>query len=63
MAIQTVLRGAIPTAISKEGFTWRQELTKESKETIAILQEQVRGVEEDLTALTEQVALGREKPS
>ena len=63
VAIHTVLRGAIPTTISKEGFTWAQELTKESKDGIAILGKQVRSLEADLTTLTDQVALGREKPS
>jgi hypothetical protein len=63
VAIHTILRGAIPTTISKEGFTWAQELTKESKEAIAILQKQVRSFEADLTTLADQVALGREKPS
>jgi hypothetical protein len=45
VAIHTVLRGAIPTAISKEGFTWRQELTRESEDGIAILRKQVRSLE------------------
>ena len=63
VAIHTVARGAIPTTISKEGFTWAQELTKENKDGIAILRERVRSLEADLTTLTGQVALGREKPS
>jgi hypothetical protein len=63
VAIHTVLRGAIPTAISKEGFTWAQELTKETNETISTLRKQVKSFEADLTALTDQIAPGREKPS
>ena len=63
VAIHTVLRGAIPTAISREGFTWAQELTKDTDEAIAILEEQVKSFEADLTRLTDQVAPGREKPS
>jgi hypothetical protein len=63
VAIHTILRGAIPTAISKEGFTWARELTKETDETVAILQKQVESFEADLTALRDQVALGRGKPS
>jgi hypothetical protein len=63
VAIHTVLRGAIPTAISKEGFTWAQELTKETKEAIAVLHQQVKSFEADLTALRDEVALRREHPS
>jgi hypothetical protein len=63
VAIHTVLRGAIPTTISKEGFTWAHQFTKENEDTIAILRRKVRSLEADLTTLTDQVALGREKPS
>jgi hypothetical protein len=63
LAIHTLLRGAIPTTISKEGFIWAQELTEETEETIAVLQKQVKSFETDLTALRDQVALGRENPS
>jgi hypothetical protein len=63
VAIHTVLRGAIPTAISKEGFTWAQELTKETDETVAILETAVKSLEANLTTLADQVAPGREKPS
>jgi len=62
VAIHTVLLGAIPTTISKEGFTWAQELTEETKETIAVLQQQVKSFEADLTALRNEVALSRENP-
>jgi hypothetical protein len=63
VAIHTVLRGAIPTTISKEGFTWAQELTKETDETVAILETAVKSLEANLTTLADQVAPGREKPS
>jgi hypothetical protein len=63
VAIHTVLRGAIPTTISKEGFTWAQELTKETEDATTILRKQVRSLEVDLTALRNQLALGRENPS
>jgi hypothetical protein len=62
VAIHTVVRGAIPTAISKEGFTWAQELTKESKDAIAALHQLVKSFDADLTALRDQAALGRENP-
>jgi hypothetical protein len=63
VAVHTIVRGAVPTTISKEGFTWTQELTKETEDAIAILRKQVRSLEADLTTLADQVALGREKPS
>jgi hypothetical protein len=63
VAIHTIVRGAVPTTISKAGFTWTQELPGQTDEAIAILQKQARSFEADLTALADQVALGREKPS
>jgi hypothetical protein len=63
MAVHTIVRGAVPTTISKEGFTWTQELTKETDEAIKILRQQVKSFDALLTELAEQVALGREKPS
>jgi hypothetical protein len=63
VAIHAVLRGAIPTTVSKEGFTWAHQFTKETEDTIATLRKQVRSLEADLTTLTDQVVLGREKPS
>src|SRR5919199_1110337 len=59
MAIPTVLRGAIPTTISKEGFTWARDLATETDEAIAVLHQRVKSFEEDLTALRAQVAPGR----
>jgi hypothetical protein len=63
VGIHTVLRGVIPTAISKEGFTWARDLTEETDEAIAILEKQVKSLEADLTTHIDQVALGREKSS
>ena len=63
LAVHTVLRGAIPTTISKEGFGWAQEFTTETDESITVLRQQVKSLEADLTTLADQLALGREKPS
>ena len=63
VAVHTVLRGAVPTTVTKEGFTWAQNLTKGTDEAIAVLHQQVKSLEADLTALRDQGALGREKPS
>jgi hypothetical protein len=63
VAIHTVVRGAIPTTISKEGFTWAQEVTKAADEKLANLQKQAKSLREDLTERAEQIAPRREKPS
>ena len=63
VAIHTVLRGAIPTTISKEGFTWAQEVTKMTDEVIASARDQVKSYEADLTRRAEQIAHRRENPS
>ena len=63
VAIHTVLRGAIPTTISKEGFTWAQAVTKEAEEAIASTQEQLESFEVDLTKRGDQIAPGRENAS
>jgi hypothetical protein len=63
VAIHTVLRGAIPTTISKEGFTWAQEVTKMTDEVIASARDQVKSYEADLTKRAEQIAHRRENPS
>jgi hypothetical protein len=63
VAIHTVLRGAIPTTISKEGFTWAQEMTKMTDEVIASARDQLESYEADLTKQAEQIAHRRENPS
>jgi hypothetical protein len=59
VAVHTVLRGAVPMTISREGFTWAQEVTKAANEKLANLQEQIESLAVDLTELTEQIAPGR----
>jgi hypothetical protein len=63
VAIHTVLRGAIPTSISKEGFTWAQEVTKMTDEVITSARGQLESYEADLTTRAEQIAHRRENPS
>jgi hypothetical protein len=63
VAIHTVVRGAIPTSISKEGFTWEQAFTSVADEAFAGVQEQLQSFEADLTELTAQIAPGRGNPS
>jgi hypothetical protein len=63
VAIHTIVRGAIPTTISKEGFTWAQEVTKEADEALASAREQLKSVEAGLTTRADQVAPRRWNPS
>src|SRR5918912_934327 len=63
LAVHTILRGAIPTTISKEGFGWAQEFTTETDESITVLRQQVKSLEADLTTPADQLDLGRAKPS
>jgi hypothetical protein len=63
VAIHTVVRGAVPTTISKEGFTWAQELTKMTDEVIASARDQLKSYEADLTEQAEQIAHRLEHPS
>jgi hypothetical protein len=63
LAIHTVVRGAIPTSISKEGFTWEQEVTRATNEAITGVQEQLKSFEADLTELADQIAPRRGSPS
>jgi hypothetical protein len=63
VAIHTVLRGSIPTTISKGGFTWAQAVTKEAEEVIASAQERLESFEADLTKRGDQIAPGRENAS
>jgi hypothetical protein len=43
VAVHTVLRGAVPTTISREGFTWAQEVTKVAEE-LASLRAQIESL-------------------
>jgi hypothetical protein len=63
VAIHTVVRGAVPTTISREGFTWAQEATKLANGELANLREQIGSIKVDLTELTEQIDPGRGNPS
>jgi hypothetical protein len=56
VAIHTIVRGAIPTSISKEGFTWEQEVMRVADEAFTGVQEQLKSFETDLSDLAEQIA-------
>jgi hypothetical protein len=63
VAIHTVLRGTVPTTISRAGFTWAQGVTKTADEKVASFQEQLNSFGAELTALAEEIAPGRGKRS
>jgi hypothetical protein len=63
VAIHTVLRGTVPTTISREGFTWAQGVTETANERLANFREQIESFEADLTELRGQIAPGRGNPS
>ena len=62
VAVHTVLRGAVPTTISREGFTWAQEMTKVAEE-LANGRAQIESLKGNLTERAEQIAPGRGNPS
>ena len=63
VAVHTVLRGAVPTTISKEGFTWAKEVTKATHEELAGVRAQLESLGLALTELAGQIAPGRGNPS
>jgi hypothetical protein len=62
VAVHTIVRGAVPTTISKEGFTWAQEVTKAADEALASVREHLKSVEA-LTERADKVAPRRGNPS
>src|SRR5205823_7736900 len=44
LAVQTIVRGRIPTAISHQGMTWPDEATAATRDAIARLQAQLDGL-------------------
>ena len=44
LAVQTIVRGRIPTAISYQGMTWSDEATAATRDAIARLQAQLDGL-------------------
>jgi len=63
VAIHTVVRGAVPTTISKEGFTWAQEATKATHEELESVRAQLESLGLELTEFAGQLAPGRGNPS
>ena len=56
IAVRGLLRGELPSAISKEGVSW-PEAASDTDNAVAALQEQIDKVEFDLEELSERVVL------
>ena len=55
LAIHTVSRGAVPTTISKEGFSWAQGVTQLTDEALAGVQDQIDSFEADLREIEQRI--------
>jgi hypothetical protein len=62
VATHIVLRGTVPTTISREGFTWTRGVT-ETEDKLVSFHERLDSFEADLTALADLIAPSRESPS
>jgi len=57
VAIYTLSRGIVPTAISREGLVWSDELTKATEEALADLLAQMDMFEADLEEIAQRAML------
>jgi hypothetical protein len=62
IAIRSVLRGELPSAISREGLTWPDEMSAAARAALETLQTQFEILEHDLNELADHVALSRRLP-
>lgn len=63
LAVQTIVRGRVPTAISREGLTWTEELASSSEAAIAQLQRDVARITADIDELATRVMAGHSPPA
>ncbi|HEX6702943.1 MAG TPA: hypothetical protein VF101_19625 [Gaiellaceae bacterium] len=63
LAVQTIVRGRVPTAISREGLTWTEELASSGEAAIAQLQDDVVGITANLDELATRVMADRSPPA
>ena len=59
VAVRGLIRGELPSAISKEGVTWPEGAAGGTDDAIAALQAQIDKIEFDLQELSERVVLRR----
>jgi hypothetical protein len=55
LAVQTIVRGRVPTAISRDGLTWAEEVTSNGRAGMADLQLEVDRLAAELDALATHV--------
>jgi hypothetical protein len=55
LAVQTIVRGRVPTAISREGMTWSEDVASSGEAAIAKLQRDVVRIATDLDELATRV--------
>jgi BMFP domain-containing protein YqiC len=62
IVIRSVIRGELPSAISREGLTWTDEMSATTRAALETLQTQFEILEHDLNELADHVALSRRLP-
>lgn len=60
--VRSVIGGELPSAISKQGLIWPDEVSAATKEAVETLHGQFEILEHDLNELADHVALGRRLP-
>jgi hypothetical protein len=60
--IRSVLRGELPSAISREGLIWPDEMSAATRAALETQQTQFEILEHDLNELADHVALSRRLP-
>jgi hypothetical protein len=62
LAVQTIVRGRVPTAISRDGLTWTEDLASSGETAIAQLQRDVARITTDLDELATSIMAGGSTP-
>ena len=57
LAVQTIVRGRVPTALSREGVVWPEDPTRTTRQALATLQGLVDQVVVDVAEIAERAVL------